>query len=156
MRESVRRMWTAYCNQTGLHPSTPLPPAWHFCDTQADADACARLVLARRKRATAPSLWGFEHRAEAMPLVGALDIVTFWNGEACAIIRTTHVSVVPFSAVSAEFAAAEGEGDGSLAYWRQAHWAYYTRELAGTRRVPSLDMPVVCQYFEVVYPKIAA
>ena len=67
------------------------------------------------------------------------------------IIRTTSVDVVPFEQVSAEFAAAEGEGDRSLEYWREGHWHYFALELAEFGREPSVDMPVVCERFEVVY-----
>ena len=51
-----------------------------------------------------------------------------------------------------EFAATEGEGDASLAFWRDAHWAAFSRELEGIGRSPQADMPVVCERFEVVYP----
>lgn len=91
-----------------------------------------------------------------MPTVSSLDLITTWHGEACAVIRTRRVLVLPFSAVPAEHAATEGEGDGSLAWWRRAHREYYARELAGTPYTPSDDMPVVCQYFDVVYPAPAA
>lgn len=49
--------------------------------------------------------------------------------------------------------ATAGEGDGSLAYWREAHWAAFTRELEMAGRRPELDMPVVCERFDVVYPR---
>jgi uncharacterized protein YhfF len=156
MKESVRRMWDAYRTAANLPADTPLPRVWHFCDTQTDADECARLVLAGRKCATAPSLWGLLHRGEPVPTAGSLDLVTTWDGEACAIIRTRRVAVLPFSAVSAEHAAAEAEGDGSLTWWRRAHREYYARELIGTPYAPSEDMPIVCQYFDVVYPESAA
>ena len=152
VKKSVQEMWTAYRTAAKLRADAPLPPVWHFCDNQQDADECVRLVLAGRKRATAPSLWGFQHRGEAVPAVGSLDLVTTWEGEACAVIRTSRVEVLPFSEVPAELAAAEGEGDGSLAWWRRVHRLYYARELAGTPYTPSEDMPVVCQYFDVVYP----
>jgi uncharacterized protein YhfF len=152
MLDSVALMWMAYCSQAGLDTRTAAPPSWHFCDSREDADACAKLVMAGVKRATAPSLWGFAHRGEAVPVVGALDIVTTWEGEACAVIRTTRVAVVPYDEVDAEFAAAEGEGDGSLEYWRRVHWDYYARELDGSMFAPSPRMPVLCQWFEVVYP----
>ena len=152
IRKSVAQMWASYCAEAGLDAGAELPPVWHFCDTPHDADECSRLVLAGLKRATAPSLWGFEHRGEALPSVGGLDIVTSWNGEAVAVIRTTRVAVVPYDQVSKEFAAVEGEGDGSLEYWRLVHSAYYARELAGTSFTPAHDMPIVCQWFEVVYP----
>jgi uncharacterized protein YhfF len=152
MKESIRRMWDNYSVAANLPAGAPLPRVWHFCDNQADADECARLVLAGRKRATAPSLWGLQHRGDAVPAVGSLDLVTTWDGEACAIVRTCRVIVLPFSAVPAEHAAAEGEGDGSLTWWRRVHREYYARELADTPYAPTDDMPIVCQYFEIVYP----
>lgn len=57
---------------------------------------------------------------------------------------------MPFKDVTADFAAAEGEGDGSLAFWRAAHAAYFTRECARLGRAFSEDMPVVCERFDVV------
>lgn len=145
-------MWGEYRVVADLPDDMPLPPVWHFCDAQADADECAKLVLAGAKRATSPSLWGLIHRGEPIPTVGSLDLITTWDGEACAVIRTSSVVVVPFSAVSADHAAAEGEGDGSLDSWRGTHREYYARELANTPYAPSEHMPVVCQYFEIVYP----
>jgi uncharacterized protein YhfF len=57
---------------------------------------------------------------------------------------------VPFSGVSAAFAAREGEGDGSLEYWRTAHWAFFSRECRRIGREPIESMPVVCCSFEVL------
>lgn len=39
--------------------------------------------------------------------------------EAVCIIENTAVSVLPYDEVTQEMAAMEGEGDRSLAYWRQ-------------------------------------
>jgi uncharacterized protein YhfF len=61
------------------------------------------------------------------------------------------VDVVPFADVDAEFAAIEGEGDGSLEYWRRAHEAFFGRECKRIGRAPEPRMPVVCERFEVVY-----
>lgn len=144
-------MWEGYLAHSGRPIATPYPAPWHFCDNQVDADTCAALVLAGRKHATGSSLWFFESRGLAPPSVGDLDIVTNWRGTAQCIIRTTAVQIVRFSDVTAEHAMAEGEGDGSLEFWRNTHWEYYKRELAGTAYVPVEDMPVVCQYFELVY-----
>lgn len=152
---SVQEMWECYLAQSGEPSVTPPPTAWHFCDNQVDADACAVLALTGRKRATASSLWFFQSRRLRPPSAGDLEVVTSWNGIAQCIIRTTAVQIVRFSDVTIEHAAAEGEGDGSLAFWRTTHWEYYQRELAGTGYVPAEDMPVVLQYFEVVYPSSA-
>ena len=52
-----------------------------------------------------------------------------------------------------EFAAAEGEDDGSLESWRRGHWAYFGRECARIGRDPDAGMPVVCESFRVVFPR---
>ncbi|MFC0682851.1 ASCH domain-containing protein [Lysobacter korlensis] len=129
---------------------------WHFCDNQPDADECARLVLAGKKRATAPSLWSFEVHGEPLPEVGDLHVITNWAGEAQCIIRVAGVEVVPLNEITEEHARAEGEGDGSLAWWRAAHWSYYHRELEGSGYSPEPDMPIIFERFEVVHPPCAA
>jgi uncharacterized protein YhfF len=154
MHPSVTDMWGAFL-ASGRAPSGLDPQrisAWHFCDDQADADLCAALVWQGRKRATAPSAWSFAARGEALPQVGEHHVVTNWDGVAQCIIRTTAVHLLPFDEVSAAHAAAEGEGDGSLEEWRRTHWEYYQRELAGTGFEPRSDMPIVCEYFILVYP----
>lgn len=54
------------------------------------------------------------------------------------------------TARSSGYAAREGEGDGSLAYWRESHWAFFSRECARIGREPAPDMPVVCAEFELL------
>jgi uncharacterized protein YhfF len=150
---SVKALWGSYLASHGQDAaSVPLPSHWHFCDNEQEANECARLVLAGRKHATSPSLWFFESRVEPIPQVGDFHVVTNWNGEAVCVIRTTAVRIVPFDQVGEEHAAAEGEGDGTLDWWRRVHWDYYHRELEGTGFHPRNDMPVVCEYFECVYP----
>jgi uncharacterized protein YhfF len=150
---SPEELWAAFL---AARPDVVRPEdtytAWHFCDNQADADELAELVLDGRKRATAGALWSYEAEDEPVPQVGDFSVITDWSGAACCVIRTTSVEVVAFGEVGEEFAAAEGEGDGSLAFWRDAHWAAFSRELEGTGRSPRPDMPVVCERFAVVFP----
>ena len=150
---SVEELWAAFL---AARPDIAGPEdaysAWHFCDNQADADELAELVLAGRKRATAGALWSYEAEDEPVPQAGDFSVVTDWSGAARCVIRTVSVEVVAFDAVGEEFAAAEGEGDGSLAFWRKAHWAAFSRELEGSGRSPQPDTPVVCERFEVVFP----
>ena len=148
---SVPHLWANYLAKSGRPRVTPVPAPWHFCDNELDADTCAGLVLAGRKRATAPSLWFFELHGLVPPTVGNLDIVTNWKGIAQCIIRTTAVQIVRFRDVTAEHAWLEGEGDGSLESWRAVHWAYYHRELQGTKYAPTEDMPIICHYFEMAF-----
>ncbi len=86
-----------------------------------------------------------------MAAPGALSIVTNWAQKPLCVIETKSVEVLPFREVSAQFAATEGEGDGSLSFWREAHRQYFTRECARLGREFTEDMPVVCEVFAVVY-----
>lgn len=126
---------------------------FHFCDNEADADLCAELVLAGRKRATAPCLAELELAGEAIPRPGDLAVVTNWAGEAQAIIRTSAVEIKRFADVDEDFARAEGEGDGTLAWWREAHRAYYQRVLAGSGHAAGDDLEIVCEHFEPLFTR---
>jgi uncharacterized protein YhfF len=77
-------------------------------------------------------------------------VVTNWLGEAKAIIRTTRVEIRRFVDVDEAFAAAEGEGDGTLAWWRSVHQAYYERVLAGSSCIVDDDLEIACEHFEVL------
>ena len=148
---SIAMFWDAFCAEIGEDCSARFFEAFHFDDNEADADALADLVLAGVKQATASLVWSFENTGRSPPQPGALSVVTCWDGKPACVIETLKVEVVPFEQVGAEFAASEGEGDGSLAYWRRVHWAYFGRECARLGREPSRVMPVACERFRVVY-----
>lgn len=149
MHPSVGHFWARY---RAANPGAPaeVPAIVHFCDNQEDADMCAELVVAGRQSATAPSLAELRRAGDPLPSVGDLAIVTNWAGEAKALIRTCSAEVRSFSEVDEEFAQAEGEGDGSLGWWRTAHRAYYTRTLAGSGQILDDDLAIVCERFELL------
>lgn len=126
---------------------------WHFCDNKADANELAQLVLSGQKRATAGALASYEYEKVAQPKPGDYDIITDWDGIAVCIIKTTAVKILPFNEVGADFAAREGEGDGSLEYWFQAHKRYFKREFKEYGLAFDEKIPIVCQEFELVYSK---
>jgi uncharacterized protein YhfF len=155
VQKSVKEMRWNYLNDLGISDQSLLTeiPEWHFCDNQKDADECANLVFAGKKRATSPSVWELEIQGFDIPKKGDLNIVTDWKGSAQSIIQTKDVKLLKFLEMTSKHAALEGEGDGSLAYWRKTHWEYYKRVLDGTPYEVHLDMLIVFEQFEVVYPK---
>lgn len=146
-----QRFWADFCATRADDPTPRFLEAFHFDDNEPSANALAALVLAGTKRASAGLLWAYEHANARLPTTGDLSIVTRFDGQPVCVIETGRVEIVPFADVSAEFAATEGEGDGSLAYWRRAHEAYFGRECQRIAREPSPRMPVVCERFEVVF-----
>ena len=126
------------------------PPAWSFGATTEDADELLELVLKGTKTATASALWDYEAEDEPLPEPGALSIVLDGTARPRALIETTGVEVVPFDEVSEEHARLEGEGDLSLAHWREVHRPFFTTQATHDRGF-SADVPVVCERFRVLY-----
>ena len=131
-----------------------LPPgpvrADAFGDSQELSESLLALIRKGCKRAGTSLLWALEAEKEIVPTVGQIEIVVDHRNEPALITRITRVEVVPYIQVTAEYAAIEGEGDGSLEYWRRAHWAFFTRECERIGREPFETMPVVCSVFEVL------
>lgn len=148
---TLASFWNDFAGSAGGADEDRFYDAFCFGDGEEFAGELAELVLRGTKRATAGSVWSVEAEAKRLPQPGDLSIVTDWSGQPLCVIETQSVNVVPFRDVTAEFAAAEGEGDGSLSYWREAHRRYFTRECASAGREFSEEMLVACECFEVVY-----
>ncbi len=126
------------------------PPAWSFGANAEHADGLLRLVLDGTKTATASALWDFEADGEALPEAGSLSIILDGAGHPHALIETTEVTVAPFDEVDEEHARLEGEGDRTLAHWREVHERFFTDHASHDRGFAP-DMPIVLERFRVVY-----
>ena len=151
-----REFWESFARTREVDPTPRYLEAFYFDDNEPSANELAKLVFDGRKRATAALLWVHDSENKRIPEPGDLSIVTDFSGTEVCVIETTRVDIVPFSGVSEEFAATEGEGDGSLTYWRRAHEAFFGRECKRIERAPEPSMPVVCERFEVVFKRLAA
>jgi len=76
---------------------------------------------------------------------GECWIVLDGRGDPRCVIESTEVSYRRYGDVDAAFAHDEGEGDRSLAYWREAHRAYF-----GRLGKFSEDMMLMCERFRLV------
>ncbi|MDR0284006.1 MAG: ASCH domain-containing protein [Propionibacteriaceae bacterium] len=124
------------------------PPAWSFGDNPEVADDLLGLVLDGRKRATSGLKEEYEAEDEPLPRPGDLAILVDGAGRPRALIRDVEVRVTRWADVTAAQAAAEGEGDGTLAGWRAIHEAAW----AGRGQSVTADTEVVWERFKVLYP----
>lgn len=147
------RFWAEFLAQTGRAEHTPLYDTFHFDDNETDADDLAELVLDGTKGATASLKWEYEGDGTRAPVPGDLSIVTNWAGSPLCVIETTEVEIQAFDDVSEDFAAAEGEGDGSLRHWQAVHERYFGRVCERLGHEPSAEMEVICERFRVVFRK---
>ena len=141
-------MWAEFAGR--YHIKDADYEAWAF---GGDADELARLVLEGVKTATSSAFPLYALEEEPLPEEGEYSVILDGRGNAVCVIRTEKVAAVPFRDVGAEHARREGEGDLSLAYWRQIHEAFFTQELAQAGLAFTPDMPVVCEEFRRVWPE---
>ena len=122
--------------------------AWAF---GVDADFLADLVLKGEKTATASAYDLYALEAESLPQEGTFDVILDSQNQAVCIVEITRVSVQPFNQVSADHAYKEGEGDKSLAYWRQVHEDFFTDCLGEAGLTFRPESKVVLEEFRKVY-----
>ena len=139
----VDAFWRRFVAATGIDgPYT----AWGFGSSPEMATELGLLVRDGPKRATASRRADYEDD-EPLPAPGDLAVILDGEGRPLCVIRTTAVEERAFGDVDEEFAWTEGEGDRSLAYWRQAHIEFF--ESCGG----SVDeaTPVVLARFELLW-----
>lgn len=132
--------------------SSATPPAWSFGAGPDDADALLELVLTGTKTGTSSAVASFAADDEPLPRAGDLSIILDGRAEPRALIVTTEIRVCPFEQVDAEHAAAEGEGDRSLAHWRAVHRKFFTDELAKVGKEFTVSTAVVLERFTLLDP----
>jgi uncharacterized protein YhfF len=114
--------------------------AFAFGDGPELADELLDLVIRRLKTATC----GTEDEPNTSK-PGERWIVLDGRGEPRCVIETIEVGYRRYNEVDAAFAYEEGEGDRSLAYWREAHRRYF-----GRQGKFSEDMMLMCERFRLV------
>ncbi|EGR2300510.1 ASCH domain-containing protein [Vibrio parahaemolyticus] len=123
----------------------------YFCADEYNANICADLILRGEKRASCSLDYWYSEKGELLPEIGHLQVVTNWDGVPICIIEITSVTKCKYNEVTPEFAALEGEGDKTLAWWRNAHWNFFSRECVELGISPSEDMLLILEQFKVVH-----
>jgi uncharacterized protein YhfF len=116
------------------------------------ADELAALIVRGTKTATSTLLRSYEDGNHPRERVGDCCVVLDSNGCPCCVIEITEVSTRPFGEVDAAFAREYGEGDRTLAWWREHLGAYYAGHSAATGWSFSGQTPLVCKRFRVIHP----
>jgi len=146
---AVEAFWRSFVDDTGMDGPYS---AWSFGNDPATADELGLLVRDGPKRGTTSLLSWYEgddaDPDEPMPVVGALSVVLDSRGDPICVIRTVKVEVRPLDEVDETFAWVEGEGDRSLAHWRDVHIRFFASE----GRPVDEDTLVVLDTFEQLWP----
>lgn len=145
---TAQQMWEEYLSENKIADCGY--EAWEF---GASPDELAALVKSGIKTATSSAYDLYAKDNEPLPRVGEYSVILSSSGEAVCIIKTIKVEVLKYCDVTEDFAFKEGEGDRTLAYWRRVHEDFFTQELRAEGLEFSPEMKVVCEQFELVFPK---
>jgi uncharacterized protein YhfF len=151
--ETIKTYWENFLST--LPPDSPYHATSYVAEGWGDspemADELGGLIAQGIKTGTCSALWEWETEGNPIPEVGLVTIVLDGKGKPLCIVETTEVFIRKYNEVTADFARAEGEGDLSLEYWREAHKNFFSRILAKIGIEFSEDMPLVCERFRVIY-----
>ncbi len=153
MPTNVQRYWEQFLNSisVGRHRPARYLEAFAFGSTLADAKEIAPLVLAGTKTATGSVLWASQADRKPIPTAGDFSIVTLGGDDPVCVIETTDIRTIPFDEVTADYAWDGGEGDRSMAGWREMYWNYVERECRRLALEPTAKTPLLMERFRVVY-----
>ena len=66
------------------------------------------------------------------------------------MIETVEVRVIPYDEVGGDYARDGGEGDRTLASWREGYWDYIVSECRRIGRDPARDAPLNMERFRCI------
>jgi uncharacterized protein YhfF len=152
MNDLVKQFWLEFCEMSSTNPKVPYQ-VWHFGNSEKMAKELAELVIIGKKKATASLVEFNQKHPEVAPIDEGYSVITDFTGNPLCVIQTTEIRHLPFNEVDAEFAFDEGEGDQTLADWREGHWSYFTKEAAENGLEFNEKSLICCERFRLLYPK---
>jgi uncharacterized protein YhfF len=148
MEKRASEFWRRFLEKEGLQKELEPYEVFSFTNSKEGANSLLKLVLEGKKRATSSALPAYG--SEPIPSVGTLSVVTDWDGNPAAVIKTVKVTIIPFGEMTYEIASREGE-DEVLDTWKANHTAAFLADAEECGFDFNDEMPVVFEDFEVVY-----
>lgn len=148
----LQEFWNAFLEAKCPDDNTECSEVFSFGINEEESDRLLRLVLRGKKRAAVNSCHAYEAQDEALPDKGSYSIITDYDGIPRCVIKTTKVTVLPFSEITPEQALRTGE-EKTFEAWQQKHREFFSQhgEMVGYEF--SEDMKVVYQEFRVEYKR---
>ena len=116
-----------------------------------NADELLQLYLDGKKTAASSLVIDYESAGEPLPKVGNFWIILDSGGVPKCIVKSIRVEIHRFDRVPESVAAAEGEGDLSLAYWTKAHREFFEPYLQRWNVEDLSQQRVITEFYDVVW-----
>lgn len=109
-------------------------------------------VVAGEKTGTFSLPWLHDSLPETKPEIGQFIVLTNFDGEPRALLKTMALTLVTFKDIDETHTALDGPSVRDLTVWRGIHTTYWNGLLSEIGRQVEDDMPVVVERFTCVYP----
>src|SRR3989344_5502517 len=125
-------------------------PSWKFGDTKEETDSLIKLVIKGKKTATSSLYESYQRKKIPLPKIGDKNFIQDSNEVERCLIVTSKVKIKPFNKITKAFAKKEGEGDRSLAYWRNVHKRFFKKRLKKQNMKWNNNTLIVCEEFKLL------
>lgn len=153
LKPQERDLWERLVGNLASHDHSNLRVSASMPGNKQIADGLVELYLAGKKTAGSGVVKDYEMAGDPLPKAGDYWIVLDSADQPKCIAKTIKVEIHPFEEVPEEVAKAEGEGDLSLNYCREAHRKFFTPLLPKLGINDLNKALVVTEFFEVLLPK---
>lgn len=143
----VKEFWNKFIKEYPEYENKDYT-AWAF---GVSASELADLVRTEEKTATTSAFKIYQIDNEEIPAVGDMSIILNDKEHPVCIIMNTKVYRTPFKNITKEHAFKEGEGDKSLAYWREAHYEFFVPYFKSYDLVFDENEIMVCEEFKCLF-----
>jgi uncharacterized protein YhfF/predicted enzyme related to lactoylglutathione lyase len=146
--KEIVNFWEEFIRENPAYKNYSIPQTDFFCDEEMLTNQLAHLVKNDIKTATCGALIDYQITGDSLPKENELKIIIDWGKKPICITKTKSVIIKKFNEVDEEFAIKEGEGDRSLAYWKQGHQKYFSNYLKIFGIEFTEEIELVCEEFE--------
>jgi len=150
LNEKEKSYWNSYLELTSLDEETIKVEA-SIAGNEEIADQLLDLYLTGKKSAGSGLEKDYLLSGDELPSVGNHWIILDSQKNPRCIVKTIKVEVHQFDQVPEMVAIAEGEGDLSLNFWREAHVNFFTPYLEEWGISDLNKENIVTEFFEVVF-----
>lgn len=130
MNEKEKALWLKYIE--GL-PESERPTDPHvevaYAGNAEITDQLIELYLQKKKWAGSGLVEDYQSVGDPLPKVGNYWMLLRSNGEVACLLKTTSVEFFKYQEIPERVAIAEGEGDLSVADWKELHGKFFTPNL---------------------------
>ena len=146
-----KEFWNEYIKQNSIELAENVFVEANPAGSLEITDDLIDLYLAGKKSAGSSLVEDFETCGDPLPKVGNFWILLNSKEEPVMILKTVRIEINKFKDIPVRIAIAEGEGDSSLAYWKEVHSRLYSPYLKQWGVDDINEAHVITEFFEIVH-----